>query len=100
MDNPMLNGKEYQAPGIYRYLVEVHNIETNKWEIYGSGRTIDEAFEVAEKAVGFSKSHDLISISDPQGFVIWDSEGFRQGEGNKLGELKKIEEGQSWRSSL
>lgn len=83
------HGKPYDPAGRPRYLVEVHNIEKNKWEEYANARTLDEAFDKAESAVGFSKNHDVISISDPQGFVIYDSDGFRQGEGTRLPDLKK-----------
>lgn len=69
---------------LHNYTIEQHNIESNRWEIKGSARTLDEAFEFAETLVGSSKIHDDICIQDMQGFIVWESNGFRQGEGKKL----------------
>jgi hypothetical protein len=76
---------------LHPYCVEVYNIETNRWEVFQDARTLDEAFDYAEKAIGFSKIHDGVSITDMQGFIIWDSNGFRQGEGRKLPTVEEIE---------
>lgn len=96
MDNPMLSGRSYEPPRIHWYSIEVHNIEKNIWEVFDTARTLDEAFDRAEKAAGFSKIHDDITILDPQGFAVWDSNGYRQGEGLSLPEWKngKSTEGQ------
>lgn len=73
-----------------RYRIYVHNFHTNRWEEFGTARTIDEAFDHACLAVGFSKIHDTIEIEDPAGFSIWNSEGFSQGEGKRLPSANKI----------
>jgi hypothetical protein len=65
------------------YKIEVHNINTNKWELFSDAPNIKEAFEVAERAIGFSKAHDTVAILDENEVVVWDSTGFRQAEGTK-----------------
>jgi hypothetical protein len=68
---------------IHSYDIEVYNMKANRWECFNTARTLDEAFDIAERAIGFDKDYDTVSILDMQGFVIWDSNGFRQGEGVK-----------------
>jgi len=74
----------------HKYSVEILNISTNKWEIFNLARTLDEAFDITENAIGYSKDYDTVAILDPQGFVLWESSGFRQGAGRKLPTLEEI----------
>lgn len=57
-----------------RYTVQVYNIDTNRWEEMAKAHTMDEAFEYAEKLIGFSKSHDTVEILDQQDVVVWSSD--------------------------
>lgn len=77
---------------IKNYSIEVHNIRKNRWELYDTARTLDEAFEKAEKAWGFSEDYYDVCILDIMGFSIWESSGFRQGEGLKLPLFSEPEE--------
>lgn len=72
------------------YEVEVRNIFSQRWECFSTARTLDEAFDIAERAVGFSIDYDEVEIVDAHGFTVWASNGFRQGEGLKLMTLEEV----------
>lgn len=72
------------------YSVFVLEKETNKWRIYCRNWSIDLAFENACEAVLHTDKYSGLEIEDPQGFVIWTSTGFRQGEGKKLPDPDRV----------
>jgi hypothetical protein len=76
---------------IWEYVIETRRISNHQWEEFATARTIDEAFDKAIEAVGYSVEHDDIAITDPMGFVVWESRGFAQGEGRLLPKFKDIE---------
>lgn len=76
---------------IHNYSIEIYNITANRWELVDTARTLDEAFDVAEKYIGYGKDYDTVAILDMQGFIVWDSDGFRQGEGFKLPTLDECD---------
>jgi hypothetical protein len=58
----------------HNYSIECYNIERNRWEVAELARTFDEAFNLAEKYIGFSKIHDTVAILDNTGAWVWKSD--------------------------
>jgi hypothetical protein len=57
------------------YKIKVRNIHNNQWELFNTAVTEDDAFNTAERAVGFSEGYNAVKIIDPDGFVLWSSDG-------------------------
>lgn len=76
---------------IHNYSIEIQNIKANRWELVDTAPTIDEAFDTAERYIGFNSDYDCVAILDMAGLILWDSHGFRQGEGRKYVEPQKGE---------
>lgn len=65
---------------IINYVIEQYNLKREFWEVTDYARTMSEAWEKALRRFDV-EGYGELCISDCQGFIIWDSNGFKQGKG-------------------
>ena len=58
----------------HNFSIEVYNMDENRWETAEHARTLDEAFDIAEKYIGFNKSYDTVAILNIYDHIVWESD--------------------------